>query len=133
MIVEINKHMPVALGGNEEAVHISEVDFIIEDERASHPLIEQTASEPSETDKKIAKYVADHIEDGSCLQLGIGGVPNAVGELLLDSDIKDLGIQTEMFTESMMLLYEAGKVSGKNKALDKGKMAYSFALGSNRL
>lgn len=133
VIVEINHKMPIALGGKEECVHISDIDFIVEDERADHLLTAQSAAEPSDIDRKIASYVIDNISSGSCLQLGIGGVPNAVGQSLLDSDITDLGIHTEMYTESMMELYLAGKVSGKCKDIDKGKMVYAFALGSQKL
>ena len=133
VIVEVNPLMPIALGGYDECVHINDVNYIVEDERAHVPLVEQTAVEPKEVDRKIAAHVIDNLSSGSCLQLGIGGVPNAVGSILLESDIQDLGIHTEMFTESMMNLYQAGKVSGKFKNLDKGKMVYSFAMGSKSL
>lgn len=133
VIVEVNPLMPIALGGREENVHLSQVDYIVEDDRAALPLGEQRATQPTEVDRSIACHVIDNIDSGSCIQLGIGGVPNAVGSILLESDIKDLGIHTEMLTESMMELYLAGKVSGRHKDLDPGKIVYTFALGSKKL
>lgn len=133
VVVEVNPLMPIALGGFGECVHISEVDYIVEDDRAAVAMGEQRMVQPSEIDRKIAAHVINNISSGSCIQLGIGGVPNAVGSILLESDIKDLGIHTEMLTESMMELYQAGKLSGRYKNLDRGKIVYTFALGSKKL
>jgi len=133
VIIEINPQMPIALGGKEEAIHINEVDYIVEDERANVPMTTMPAAKPTDVDRKIAGYILENISSGCCIQFGIGGVPNAVGEVLLESDLKDLGIHTEMMTESMMKLHYAGKISGKYKNLDQGKIVYSFALGSKEL
>jgi acyl-CoA hydrolase len=78
----------------------------------------------------VARRIAAEVEDGSCLQIGIGGMPNAVCSLLLETGVKELGIHTEMLTDGLGLLYRSGKVTGSRKTLDPGKVVYTFALGS---
>ena len=78
----------------------------------------------------MARRIAAEVEDGSCLQIGIGGMPNAVCALLMESGVKDLGIHTEMLTDGLGLLYRSGRVTGSRKTLDPGKVVYTFALGS---
>jgi acyl-CoA hydrolase len=78
----------------------------------------------------VATLIAEEIEDGACLQIGIGGMPNAVCSLLLESGAQDLGVHTEMLTDGIMDLYRAGMVVGADKALHPGKVVYTFALGS---
>ena len=73
------------------------------------------------------------IEDGACIQLGIGGLPNVIGSMLAESDLKDLGIHTEMLVDSMVDLYNEGKVTGNCKTIDRFKMVYTFAMGTNKL
>jgi acyl-CoA hydrolase len=75
----------------------------------------------------------EHIRDGCCLQFGIGGVPNVVGSLLVESDLRDLGCHTEMLVDAYVDLFEAGKLTGARKTIDRGKMAYTFAVGGSRL
>lgn len=132
VIVEINPSMPKALGGFEECIHISEVDMIVEDPRADNPLPDIQAAPVSPEDAKIAEYIIEEIPNGACIQLGIGGVPRAVGEMIAKSDLKDLGVHSEMLVESMMTMYEAGKITGRYKTLDPGKIVYSFGLGSKK-
>ena len=129
VIVETDAAMPYVFGV-ENGVHISDVDFVIDGGRASLPELKNPPAGPLE--QKIAQIIAGEIEDGACLQIGIGAMPNAVCELLLDSPIKDLGVHTEMFVDSLMKLYQAGKVTGAHKALDRYQMAYCFAAGSSR-
>lgn len=131
VIVEINNSMPVCLGGNNEGVHISEVDMIVEG--PNNPLIEVPPVPVSDVDRGIAEHVMKEIEDGACLQLGIGGLPNVVGSLIADSDLKDLGVHTEMLVDAYVDMYEAGRITGKRKNIDKGKMVYTFAMGTNKL
>jgi acyl-CoA hydrolase len=88
---------------------------------------------PSEIDKKIAGYVLSEIPDGACIQLGIGGMPNALGVMIAESDLKDLGIHTEMLVDGFVDMVEAGRVTGMQKNLDRGRMAYSFAAGTQKL
>lgn len=131
VIVEVNKSVPVCLGGNSEAVHISQVDYIVE---GNNPhLLQLPPITPTETDYKIADYVMEEIGDGSCLQLGIGGLPNVIGAKIADSDLKDLGMHTEMLVDSCVDMYDAERVTGKRKSIDKEKMVYTFALGTDKL
>ena len=128
-IVEVNENMPRCLGGNDEYVHISEIDYIIE---GSNSPVFSTPKMPeaSPEEKKIAEYIVPHIEDGSCLQLGIGSLPNTIGEMIAHSDVRDLGIQSEMFCDAFVTMYEAGKITNARKTFDINKSTYSFCLGT---
>jgi acyl-CoA hydrolase len=127
VIVEINREMPYVFG-KDNGVHISELDFIIEGDH--QPCAELPNPEPSQIDRTVAERIAAEVEDGSCLQIGIGAMPNAVCALLMDGGVKDLGIHTEMLTDGLGLLYRSGRVTGSRKTLDPGKVVYTFALGS---
>lgn len=126
VILEVNPNVPRTFG--DTLVHVSEVDYFIE---TDYELPELPASEPSEKDLIIGKQIAALIEDGATIQLGIGGIPNAVAFALKDK--KDLGIHTEMFTDGMVELILAGAVSNQKKSLHKDKMIAAFALGSKKL
>jgi acyl-CoA hydrolase len=130
VIVETDTAMPYVFGV-ENAVHIGDVDLVIEGDTQTLPELRNSPAGPIE--QKIAQTIAAEIDDGACLQIGIGAMPNAVCELLLDSPIKDLGVHTEMFVDSLMKLYQAGKVTGAHKTLDRYQMAYCFAAGSSEL
>jgi len=127
-ILEVNPNMPRCLG-LEEAIHISRVDYIVE---ADYPIPELTPAIPGAIDKKIASLIIDQLADGCCLQLGIGGMPNAVGGMIADSDLKDLGIHTEMFVDSMVDMVEKGRVTGARKKIDRHKIVATIALGTQR-
>jgi butyryl-CoA:acetate CoA-transferase len=129
VILEVNPNLPTCLGGRDEKIHISEVDFIVE---ATWPVPEIHPAPPTEGDKKIAEFLLKEIEDGACLQLGIGGLPNAVGALIAKSDLKDLGIHSEMFNDAMVDLVESGQVTGARKNIDPYKIVYTFSLGTRR-
>lgn len=131
IVVEVNSCSPRCLGGNSEGIHISKVDFVVEG--PNNPLLELPAATASEADKGIAGYVMELMEDGATIQLGIGGLPNVVGSLIAQSDLKDIGVHTEMLADSYVDMYEAGRVTGLRKNLDKGKMVYTFAMGSKKL
>jgi len=131
VIVEVNRNAPRCLGGDQECVHISEVDYIVEGR--NDPLFEIPVHPPTEVDKKIAALIVEEIEDGACLQLGIGGMPNTIGQMLADSDLKDLGVHSEMLCGSFVDLYEKGIITGARKTIDRFKMVFSFALGDARL
>lgn len=131
-IVEVNSSAPRCLGGNRESIHISNVDYIVES--SSNPPLPSIPDLPiSEIDRKIASLIMEEMEDGACLQLGIGGMPNAVGAMIADSDLKDLGVHTEMMCDAYVDLFEAGKITNRKKTLDYGRMVYTFALGSQKL
>lgn len=127
VMVEITDGLPYVLGVN-NGVHVSEVDFIIEGDNQPAPVLPNPPA--SEVDIAVGKLIAAEIEDGSCLQIGIGGMPNAVCEQLLHSNARDLGVHSEMLTEGMMALYSAGKITNARKQVHAGKMAFSFGLGS---
>jgi acyl-CoA hydrolase len=131
-IAEINESYFTLDHGSEDCkIHISEVDYVVE---GNNPPIMEIPNPPTtEVDAKIASFVIGELRNGACLQIGYGSVPNAVTNLIVDSDLTDFGVQTEVLPESIMELYLAGKVSGKYKAVDPGKMAASFVLGSRKL
>ena len=129
-IVEVNPHIPRVPGGTEECIHISEVDYIVE---ASWPLVPVPNQPPCAADQKIAELIVGEIEDGACIQLGIGALPNAIGSLIARSDLKDLGVHSEMFCDAFMEMYMSGRITGYRKNIDRGKMVFTFALGSQQL
>ncbi len=130
-ILEVNKNMPRCLGGNQECVHITQVDYVIEGQ--NHPIVTLGSAAPSEVEVKIAEHIIDRLYDGCCLQLGIGGTPNAVGNMVAASDLKDLGVHTEMYVDAYLEMVKAGKITGAKKNIDKYKQVYSFAMGSQDL
>jgi acyl-CoA hydrolase len=131
IIIEVNKNIPKCLGGNQESIHISRVTHVVESD--DPPLLEVPPAKPTETEITIAGHLMKEIEDGSCIQLGIGGLPNVIGEMIADSDLKDLGLHTEMMVDSCVELYEKGRITGARKVVDKYKMAYTFAMGTRKL
>ncbi|NLO22255.1 MAG: butyryl-CoA:acetate CoA-transferase [Syntrophomonadaceae bacterium] len=132
VVVEVNSSVPYCLGGNNEGIHISDVDYIVES--STNPKLTNLPALPvSDVDKKIADLVMKEMCDGACIQLGIGAMPNTVGALIAQSDLKDLGVHTEMLVDSFVDMYEAGRITGKRKQIDQGKMAYTFAMGTDKL
>jgi acyl-CoA hydrolase len=117
--------------GHENGVHLSEVDYIVQGDCQSAP--ELPNPQPTEVDRAVARLIAAEIDDGACLQIGIGGMPNAVCALLLESGVRDLGVHTEMLTDGLAELYKAGRITGAGKTLDPGKIVFTFALGSSAL
>ena len=130
VIVETSTAVPLALGVDNH-LHVSEVDYIIRGD--DHPLAELPNTAATDVDRAVGLRIIGEIEDGSCLQIGIGGMPNAVCSLLVESAVQGLGVHTEMLTDGIVDLYRAGKVTGQHKAMDKGKIAYSFGLGSRKM
>jgi len=129
VILEVNENIPRVLGGSEDVIHISMVDHIIEG--TNSPLFKMPAPKaPTATDQAMAKLLMEEIPDGACLQLGVGSLPNLLGELLCNSDLKDLGIHSEMFCDSMVHLFESGLVTNRYKVTDRGKAAFTFCLGN---
>ena len=132
IIVEVNKNMPRCLGGTECGVHISKVAAIVE---GNNPAIgELGAGGPAtDVDKAVAKLIVDQIPNGACLQLGIGGMPNAVGSLIAESDLKDLGVHTEMYVDAFVDIARAGKINGSKKNIDRFRQAYAFGAGTKKM
>jgi len=130
VIVEVSQSLPYVYG-DDNGVHVSEVDYIIDGD--NQPAPELPNPPPNDIDRAVARRIAAEIEDGACLQIGIGGMPNAVCTLLLESGIRHLGVHTEMLTDGIAELYKAGRITGSRKTLDPGKIVYTFALGSSSL
>ena len=131
VILEVNEHLPRILGGFDESIHIDEVDYVVEGEHP--PLPQFPIAHPTEEDIKIADLIVPHIVDGTTLQLGIGGMPNVVGARLAESDLKDLGMHTELCGDAYYELYKAGKLTNKRKALQRGKGVTGIVFGSQDL
>lgn len=131
IILEVNEHMPHVYGGQEDCIHISEVDVVVEG--AHKPLAQLPIPPATEIDEKIASLLLPHIPDGATIQLGIGGMPNSVGRLMAESDLKDLGMHTELLSDGFVDLYETGKLTNSRKTLHRGKGVFGIALGSQRL
>lgn len=131
VILEVNDQVPWCLGGEQENINIADVDFVVE---KSTPMIAFPSEFPvSDAEKKIAAQIIEKIEDGACLQFGIGAMPSMIGKMIADTDLKNLGIHSEMMAECFIDLIEKGTVNGSKKNVDKGKTTYTFALGSNNL
>jgi acyl-CoA hydrolase len=130
IIVEVSEHAPVVFG-EQSAIHISHVDYIIDE--GSDPLPELKNPPVSEIDRRIAALIAGEVEDGACLQIGIGGMPNAVCSMLKETGVKELGIHTEMLGDGLVDLIEAGLITNARKRVNPGKTVFTFAGGSRRL
>ncbi|MCI7321874.1 MAG: butyryl-CoA:acetate CoA-transferase [Lachnospiraceae bacterium] len=132
IIVEVNENMPRCLGGTECGIHISKVDAIVEGDNPA--IAELGAGGPAtEVDRKVAQLIVDQIPNGACLQLGIGGMPNAVGSLIAESDLKDLGVHTEMYVDAFVDIAKAGKITGAHKSIDRYRQVYAFAAGTKKM
>jgi len=130
VIVEVSNSLP-HIHGSQNGIHRSEVDFVIQgDERAPAEL---PVTPPSDIDRAVARQIAAEVTDRTCLQIGIGGMPNAVCASILESGARNLGVHTEMLTDGIVDLYKAGRITGEAKQLDKGKITLTFALGSRDL
>ncbi len=125
-ILEINPNFPFVYG--DVVVHVSDVDYLIE---ANYPIPTIPDVPSNDKDRAIGKIIADYVPDGACIQLGIGGIPNAVAEFLKDKN--DLGIHTELITSGMADLVKAGVVTNKYKNINKGQMVATMILGNNEL
>jgi len=130
VIIEVNPSLPWCVG-RENAVHESEVDFVIDGD--GRPAAELPEAVTTEADLAIARLVAAEIRDGDCLQIGIGGLPNAACRALAQAGVKDLGVSTEMMVEGLVDLVKAGVATGARKQVDAGKAVYAFAIGSRDL
>ena len=124
-IAVINKYVPRTFGDG--LIHLSNIDIFVEKDE---PLETAAPGQPSEVEKAIGRHCAELIEDGACLQMGIGSIPNATLSCLTNH--KDLGVHTEMFSDGILELVERGIITGANKALDKYKMVSTFVMGSQK-
>ncbi len=128
VIAQVNEKMPITHG--DSFVDVREIDYLVP---YNEPLREFQAAEVTDTIDKIGRYVARLVENESTLELGIGALPQSVCNNLLETGVKDLGIHTEMFSDSLIPLIERGVVTNKKKNLHRGKVIASFAMGSEKL
>ena len=126
VVAQVNPNMPRTHG--DSFIHVAEIDLIVESEQ---PILELQPPRIGPVEEAIGKHVAGLVEDGSCLQLGIGGIPDAV--LLFLHEKNDLGIHSEMFSEGVVDLYNEGVITNRNKTINRDKMAATFLMGTRRL
>ena len=131
VILEVNEQLPRIFGGFEESIHISEVDCVVEGEH--EPLPQFPLAAPSQEDIRIAQLLLPHISDGATLQLGIGSMPNVVGAMIADSDLKDLGMHTELCGDAYYKMFQAGKLTNRQKTFQRGKGVTGLLFGSREL
>jgi len=128
VIVETSRGLPYVYG-EQTGIHASEVDYVIEGDDGLPP--ELPNPPVRDVDTAVGQLIASEIENGDCLQIGIGAMPNAVCAILLESGVRELGVHTEMMTDGLVALYKAGRVTGAGKQLNRGKLVYTFSLGSH--
>lgn len=126
VILEVNENMPRAFG--DTLVNVRDVDIFVEN---NQKVPEMPGMQPSEVDMLIGSHIAELVEDGSTIQLGIGGIPNAAALSLKDK--RDLGVHTEMFVDSMMDLYDMGVITNRKKGFMKDRAVTTFCMGSKKL
>ena len=132
IILEVNKNLPWVNGLTGCEINIKDVDMVVE---GNNPPVAQLpgGGAPTAVDTAVANLVVPQIPNGACLQLGIGGMPNTIGSMIAQSDLKDLSVHTEMYVDGFVDMAMAGKITGRNKALDKGRQVFAFAAGSQKL
>ena len=132
IIVEVNQNLPWVYGLTGSEINIKDVTMVVEGE---NPPVAQLGAggAPTEVDKAVAELVVREIPDGACLQLGIGGMPNTIGTMIAQSDLKDLSVHTEMYVDAFVDIAKAGKITGRRKALDRGRQVFAFAAGTQKL
>ena len=130
VILEINERLP-QVRGSEYAIHISEVDMVVEGEHSPLPTVPMHPA--TKEDQAIANEIMSMIPDGATLQFGIGGMPNVLGSMLAESDLKDLGMHTELLSDAYVSLTEAGKLTNKRKSYIPGIGVTGMAFGTEKV
>jgi butyryl-CoA:acetate CoA-transferase len=132
IIVEVNENMPWVNGLTGTEINIKDVAMVVE---GDNPQVAQlgAGAPPTAVDRAVADLVVPQIPNGACLQLGIGGMPNTIGAMIAESDLKDLSVHTEMYVDAFVDIAAAGKITGRYKNLDKGRQVFAFAAGTQKL
>ena len=130
IVLEVNPTMPTVTGIANDHVNIRDVDYVVESDLPI-PTVKGPAA--TDADRKIASYIFPYITSGCTLQLGIGGIPNSIGSMIAESDVKDLGMHTELMSDGYLDLYRAGKITNAKKTLNRGKGIFSVCNGSREL
>ena len=126
VIAEVNRQMPRTSGDTH--LHLSDIDFLVE---IDLPILESAAKEPDDIERQIGYQISRLVENGSCLQMGIGTIPSTVLQFIADK--RDLGIHTEMFSDALIPLIESGNITNRLKKIHPGKTVASFVIGSRKL
>ena len=130
IILEVNDHLPVVYGMENDHINIADVDYVVEGHRSA---CLAPGSAPTAIDQEIAAHILPCLYDGVTLQIGIGGMPNALAALIADSDLKDLGMHTELMSDGYLKLCQSGKITNRKKKLHPGKGVFSICTGSQEL
>ena len=130
IVVEVNPTMPFIAGIANDNINVRDVDMIVESDL---PIPTMKSPAATDTDRKIASYIFPYVTSGSTLQLGIGGIPNSIGSMIAESDVKDLGMHTELISDGYLDLYRAGKITNEKKKVNRGKGVFSICNGSRAL
>ena len=130
IILEVNPSMPVIAGIANDHINICDVDCVVESDL---PIPTVKSPSATELDRRIAEHIFPYITSGCCLQLGIGGMPNALGELLAESELRELGMHTQLCSDAYYALWKAGKLTNEGKSLFLGKGVLGLAIGSRAL
>lgn len=130
IILEVNPTMPSVAGIENDHISIRDVEYVVEN---SDPVPVIRNPEASDIDRQIALHIFPYITNGCTLQLGIGGIPNSIGSMIAESDVKDLGMHTELMRDGYLDLYRADKITNRMKKLHRGKGIFSICTGSREL
>lgn len=130
IILEVNETMPKIYGVEGDHINIKDVDYVVEN---NNPIGTAPAGAAGEIDRQIANQIFPYLYDGISLQIGIGGMPNALGGLIAESDLKDLGMHTELISDGYLKLYQSGKLTNRKKPIFRGKGIFSICNGSREL
>lgn len=130
IVLEVNPNMPRVYGLRGDHINICDVDYVVE---SNEPVLTVPSAAATDIDRQVAANIFPLLRDGITLQLGIGGMPNSLGALIADSDLKDIGMHTELISDGYLALYRAGKLTNKKKEIDTGKGVFSICSGSREL
>ena len=130
VILEVNPTMPTVTGIENDHINIRDVSCLVESDL---PLPTLKSPVATDTDRKIASYIFPYVTSGCTLQLGIGGIPNSIGSMIAESDVKDLGMHTELMSDGYLDLYRAGRITNQKKKVHRGKGIFSVCTGSRDL
>ena len=132
VIFEINEHFPTLYGvDGSHRVHISQADYVVEGEH--RPLPTRIYKDPTDVERRIAEFVVSEIPNGATLSLGVGSIPFTIANMLVDSDLRDLGCHTGTISDAFLALWNSGKLTNQRKNFDKGLSTWNLAMGSQDL
>ena len=131
VILEVNENVPISYGGWLNYINIKDVDYVYQS--SNYDMLTLPKASFGEEELKVASHVLDLLRDGDTLQIGIGGLPNAIGSEIAKSDLKDLGVHSEMYVDAFVDMAKAGRITGMKKTRDIGRQTFAFAAGTQEL